>query len=446
MHSSLQRCSVLVCFITCCLIGIINTLSSASENGGDGISLVASGEPGWPQFRGARRNGISGEKGLLRSWPENGPQLLWTFSDLGRGYSSPVISGGRIYITGDKGETLHIYALDLNGKTVWQAENGRAWRGSYPGSRSSCTVDGECVYHRNAHGRVVCLDAKTGKELWAVDTFKRFEMENITWGISECLLVHGGKVFVTVAGKKALMCTLDKRTGATIWASDPLMVKDKESRKLVAEKCCYASPVLCRMQGRMILFGLSMAHHFAVDAETGAILYTEPLPTRYSVITCMPVLYNNSIFVTAPDTKASGLFRMKLKDSAIELEKAWSSPLDNLQGGVVYVNGRLHGSRYRRPGGWVCLDASDGSVRYETREIARGSVLYADGRLYCLSEKGVMALLEPGEKGYTFRGRFQFVEDGRKKDVWPHPVILDGRLYLRYHDRFCCYDIKRTGP
>ena len=91
-------------------------------------SLVEAQAPGWPQWRGPRRDGVSPSTGLLQSWPEKGPPLLWTATGLGRGYASPIVVDGTIYITGDIGEDLVIVAFDLDGKERWRAKNGSRWK------------------------------------------------------------------------------------------------------------------------------------------------------------------------------------------------------------------------------------------------------------------------------------------------------------------------------
>ena len=198
---------------------MLMSVATAAESAPDG--LIASPEPGWSQWRGPRRDGISDEKGLLPSWPVGGPATLWKTEGLGMGWSSPIIVGERIYLTGDVGDDLVVFALDRKGKIQWQAKNGRAWKGPYPGARACCAWSEGRLYHLNAHGRLACLDAGSGQELWAVDVLERFGGRNITWAVSECLLVDGPRVIVTPGGTKALMAALDKRTGATIWTTDP---------------------------------------------------------------------------------------------------------------------------------------------------------------------------------------------------------------------------------
>jgi outer membrane protein assembly factor BamB len=430
----------------------ISTCYADTSNAVAGIAkLIASPEKGWPQWRGPRRDNICDETGLLQQWPEEGPKLLWKTTGLGRGYSAPIVTGGRIYITGDGGDEVHVFAFDLEGKSVWQSKNGRAWKGSSPGSRASCTFSAGNIYNMNAHGRVVCLEAATGKEIWTVNVLERFDGKNITWALSENLLIDGNNVIVTAGGAKAVMAALDKKTGATVWSSAPLTLgkQGNPAHQRVTEpagevdNAGYASPILFTLGGRRHIVGCSNRHMFGVDADTGELLWTRPMPTRYKVIANTPVLVGDAVFFAAPDQLADGggLYRILTQDRSVNVEKLWSSPIDTCHGGFVYRDGMIYGSWYRKPRLWGCIDARTGEVRYQLTDLAMGDVLYADGRLYCLSQQGEMALLKPTPTAFEYAGRFNLISE-RASDVWPYPVILDGRLYLRYHDTLFCYDIR----
>ncbi|HVE42092.1 MAG TPA: PQQ-binding-like beta-propeller repeat protein [Planctomycetota bacterium] len=397
----------------------------------DGGRLLASKEPGWPQWRGPRRDGISDEKKLLQSWPAGGPPLLWKTEGLGRGWSSPVVSGGSIYLTGDMGEELRLFALDLNGKVRWESTNGRAWTGQYPGARASCAVDEGRLYHLNAHGRAACFDAAGGKELWSADILQRFEGNVILWGLSECVLVDGPRLIVTPGGKKAAMAALDKKTGETVWTSEPIEKNDAG----------YGSPILFELGGRRHLVSYSSRHVFGVDADTGRALWKRPRPSEYLALAFTPVFCGEGVYVTTPGKNGGTLYRLGVQDGQPRVETVWDSPVDTLQGGALLVDGLLIGSGYEGFKGWAALDLATGRPRYTTRELAIGSVIYADGRLYCLSERGEMALIQATSSAFEFMGRFPLIAE-RKQDVWAQPVICDGRLYLRYHETLYCYDIR----
>jgi len=398
--------------------------------------LVASPEPGWPQWRGPRRDGVCREKGLRQTWPAGGCKLLWKLDGLGRGWSSPVIARGRLYITGDVAaeRRLMIHAVDLTGRRRWRVANGRAWTGSFRGARASCLFDADRLYHMNAHGRVACLDAATGTERWAVNVLERFAGKTIRWGLAECLLADGPRLIVTPGGRKAMMAALDKANGRTVWASEPLG-KDNAS---------YASPILFRYGGRRHVVNCSSRHAFGVDADSGKLQWTTPRPTRWEAIATTPLYHAGSVLVAGPEDRGAERFRLVVEGDRTRIERLWLSPMMDMSGCFTLVEGRLFGSGYRRTyRGWACLDFATGKVLYRWKDLARGAHIWADGRLVCVSQAGEVLLLAPRADRFEPCGRFR---PGPRKcnDFWAHPVIHDGRLYLRYHDTLWCYDVRAT--
>lgn len=404
-------------------------------------TLVASPEPGWPQWRGPRRDGRSTETGLLQSWPPGGPPLLWSSTNLGSGYSSPVVSGDLIVLTGDVGEELHIFALDLRGRLLWRAANGASWKNPFPGARACSAYSAGRIYHLNAHGRLVCLDAITGATVWHVDTAREFGSRAPTWGMGECVLVYGDMVIVTPGGTKAAMAALDKHTGSVTWRTPPLAAEPASAAPgpTRPEGPAYASPILIQSGERRIVVGATARHFIAVDARTGALMWRFPMPTTHEVLASTPVLCTNGIFVTGPDGGGGKL--LPLKAGSGEAKPIWTTTLDTCHGNVVAVDGYLYGSWYRTYNGWGSVDLKDGSVPFRSREVPMGSVLYADNRLYCLAQNGAMTLVQPDPSAWRIVGRFQLAER-RQNDVWAHPVILDRRLYLRHQQVLNCYDIQ----
>lgn len=388
--------------------------------------LIASPEPGWPQWRGPRRDGISHEKGLLRAWPEGGPPLLWKIESLGRGWSSPVVVSERLYITGDAGDELVLYAFGLDGKPRWRATNGPAWKGEYPGSRACFAYSEGRLYNMNAHGRVACLDAASGKELWAIDVLERFQGRRITWAFSECLLVDGPRLIVTPGGRKGLMAALDKTDGKLVWATEPLG----------EDTATYASPILLRHGGRRLLVSCSSEHGFAVDADAGKLLWTVPLKTPYDVNASTPVYGGGQVHFGTPYFIGAAY---RLEDGKVE--KAWPTPFDTCTGSWTLADGVLYGGGYQKFKTWIAVDWKTGETRATLRDLRSGSAVLADGRLHCLGEDGRAALVTPAAEGFKISGQVQLTPR-RVHDAWAHPVLLDGRLYLRYHDTLWCYDVR----
>jgi outer membrane protein assembly factor BamB len=381
----------------------------------------------WSQWRGPRRDGISEETGLLRSWPADGPARLWTVTEIGRGYSSPIVADETVFITGDEENDLNISAFSLNGELRWQAKNGAAWERSFPGARSSCTYDLGKLYHMNAHGRLVCLDAKSGNELWAVNVLERFEGKNITWGISESLLVHGDLVFATPCGAKGLVVALNKDTGDTVWAT-PAIADERPS---------YASPILIGVGDRELLVNSATRNAFAVDAETGELCWQVPQEDPKNSVCTIPVLAQSELVLTNASRGYGAIFGVRL--DGLQAEKTWIKELTISHGSTVCVDGQVYGASGRGVArGWLAVNAETGSLA-TVAELEGGSLIYADGRFYCLTQRGMMTLQKPTEGKFETVGSFQVAEG---KDVWAHPVICNGRLYLRFNETLFCYDIR----
>ncbi len=424
------------------LLTFFSSFESFGSNspGRDDAKLVASLEPDWPQFRGPRRDGRSDERGLLQNWPAGGPRLLWSTNGLGRGYSSPIIVNGRIYITGDVGDDLNLFCLsESDRRLLWTARSGASWKDPYPGARATPTYSAGRIYLENAHGEIRAFDATTGALAWPLNILERFRGNNITWGLSECLLVDDRAVYVTAGGRDALMVALDKKTGDVLWKSAPLTGPGRETS---GESASYVSPILMKFAGRRLLVGCSLRHLFCVDADTGIIQWTREMPTAHSVLAMMPVLVGNGVFMAAPHGKPGALYQLlapQTPNGHVGYEQKWETPLDTCQGGVVFSDGRLIGSFYPGRKGWAAVDAATGAILYRAEDIVKGAALYSDNRFYILSENGWMRLVEADGQRFVKHGEFRLAQ--ANNDAWAHPVIVKKRLYLRYQEELFCYDV-----
>jgi len=412
----------LATWITCGLL-----LSVAAQ---DATRALPSTTPGWPQWRGPNRDGVSQEKGLLQTWPEGGPKKLWSINGVGKGFGSPAIVGDTIYIAGDAGEELVVLALDLAGKVKWRATNGKSWKKSHPGGRTTCCIDDGKLYLMNAHGRLACLNATDGTELWAVNILEQFGGKNITWGVSESVLVDGDAVFVTPIGTKALMAALDKKTGRTLWTTPPIP----------GEQLSYASAILAAVANRKLLITSGARHVFGVDAKTGEMLWQQAHVIPKGVIGMSPVFHKDSVFVGSATKDIGRTFRLRITGKQPEV--IWTRPIgETYAGNVVCVDGQVVGARKGKFKEWLLVDAESGEVRHTEKGMAGGSVIHADNRFYCLTDRGEVYLLKSTKQAFETKGKLQAIEKGR--NVWSHPVICAGRLYIRHHNTLHCFDIRR---
>jgi outer membrane protein assembly factor BamB len=386
----------------------------------------------WPCFHGPKGDNISPEIGLLKKWPKEGPKLLRTCKGIGEGFGSPSIAAGLIYVSGTVDDKATITALDLDGNIQWQVPAGDTWTGNYPGTRGTPTIDGERLYHESPMGQVVCLNAKTGKEIWRVDILKEFDAKNITWGLAESVLIDGDRVICSPGGKKASVVALDKNTGKTVWAA-----------KSTGELANYATPVLAEYQGLRMVLTMIQKALIGVNADNGDLLFRHKHETRFDINATSPILHDGRIFITSGYGSGSEMLKLTVDGKKASVERVWQSKdLDNHHGGVILLDDYLYGAAHQSEGGrWICLAWSDGATKYADKGVGKGSLTCADGMLYCWSEQGRVGLVSATPQKYDLISSFT-VAKGGDGPTWAHPVVCGGRLYLRHGNMLHVYDVR----
>jgi outer membrane protein assembly factor BamB len=392
---------------------------------------AAEKSPSWPQFHGPKRDNISaGEKGLLKQWPQEGPELLWTAKGLGHGFSSVSIVSGMIYTAGNIEKDTVVTALDTNGKILWQEKNGKAWTKDYPGTRGTPTIDDERLYHQSPLGEIVCLDAKTGKNIWRLNVLDKFNSKTSRWALAESLLIDGDNVISCPGGPKTCMAALDKKTGAVIWTAPPL-----------DELAGYASPVITELGGLRIIITLTAKAIIGVNADTGELLWHEKHKSYADENVMVPIVHNGHVFVSS--LKAGSVkWKINVKDGKASLEKLWGTKeLANHHGGVILTDDNLYGSSTGyNSNQLVCLDWQTGDNKFMDKAAGKVSLTYADGLLYALSIDGLASIIQPTSAGYKLISSFNIPKGGQGKS-WAHPVVCDGRLYIRHGQFLYAYNI-----
>jgi outer membrane protein assembly factor BamB len=383
------------------------------------------------------------ETGLLKKWPQAGPELLWTAKGLGDGFSTVSIADGLIYTTGmvrrGKEKNEFVFALDLDGNPKWNQSYGLPWEKSYDPTRTTPTIDSDRLYVVSGSGEIACLDAKTGEQKWYVNAFQKFEGKFHRYGIAESPLIYNDKVIVTPGGAKAAVAALDKITGETIWTSPPL-----------PETASYTSPLLVEHNSRELIVTCLESSIIAVDPETGALLWRYSLEDRYrqlgrepggnntGVHPNTPIYHDGCVYVSI-GYQVGGV-KLRLSESGDQFAEVWTDyELDCQHGGVILHDGFVYGSTHE--GKWACIDFESGKLRYKVSDFGKGSVFYADGMLYCHAENdGTVALVEANPTAFNIVSSFPTMEG--KGQHWAHPVICDAKLYIRYRDTLKCYNVK----
>ncbi|MFC2151721.1 PQQ-binding-like beta-propeller repeat protein [Bacteroidota bacterium] len=387
-------------------------------------------------WRGPGRTGVYNETNLLIEWPETGPELLWSVEDIFKGYSSVSIANNTIYCTGIDDNNDVLIAFDMQGKIKWKVPYGRAWNGSYPESRCTPTIENDKVYVSSGLGDIACIDANNGEIIWSVKASEKFEGTYGRWGIAESLLILDDKVFFTPGGDKTTMLAFNKLTGELIWQSQS--VNDAPS---------YTSPLLISRNNKNLIVNVTANFIIGVLPETGNILWRfnfgeQKKPDARNNQTNTPSYNDGKIFVTSGYNHFSVM--LNLSENAESVSLAWiDSTLDVHHGGVVLVDGYIYGANWlhNRMGNWVCLDWNTGEIKYNEEWINKGSIISADGMLYCYEEKsGNIALVKATPEKFDIISSFK-IPLGTGPH-WSHPVIKDGVLYIRHVDALMAYDIK----
>lgn len=396
-----------------------------------GSSLPAAEAPYWPQFHGPKRDNISTETGLLKKWPRGGPKLLWTAPGIGHGFAGVTIANGLIYTCGNIDEKTVITAVDFGGQIQWQAENGPAWTGDKPGTRGTPTIDGNRLYHESPLGEVVCLDAPTGKKkFWGLNILEKFHSKRTTWALAESLLIDGDRVICCPGGPETAVVALDKKTGRTVWKSPS-----------TGDLAGYASPALGEYQGLRVISTLTSKAVIGVNADTGELLWRFKHVTPFDETVLMPILHDGRVFVSTHGT-GSVMLKINVAGKKASAEEVWRCrELDNHHGGVILLDGYLYGSSRRPTSRWICLDWKTGRTIYNEPGVGKGSLTYADGMLYTLSERYTMGLVKATPGGHELISRFR-IPAGGKDLSWAHPVVCGGRLYIRHSDFLYAYDVQ----
>ncbi|MCF8224330.1 MAG: PQQ-binding-like beta-propeller repeat protein [Bacteroidales bacterium] len=377
----------------------------------------------------AWRNGTGGiynETGLLDEWPEDGPEIIWSYEALGQGHSSVAISGGNIYTSGMIDETGYLFKFTKGGELVYKKAYGPEFSKSWYGTRGTPVVVGDRVYLVSGHGKLTCFNDKNGEKVWEIDMVYNLGGEVLSWGYNETPVVDGDIIYATPGGKKHNFAAFNRHTGEMIWSSTGK-----------GELTAYCTPLLFVHNGRKILATHSESFLMGFDAETGEMLWSHKHPNKFSVHANTPIYHDGGLFFFSGYGQGAG--KLELSDDGSAIEHVWSNPLDSRMGGAVLIDGYIYGSGdYARD--MRCVDWKTGEDMYTSQEIGKGVVIAADGKLYCYSDRGELALVNVTPE------KFDLVSETRvtkgSEQHWAHPVIHEGILYLRHGQALIAYRIK----
>jgi len=401
----------------------------------------------WPQWRGQNRDGKSPETGLLQSWPEQGPPLAWRAEGLGGGFSSVAVAGDHIYTLGDLGDAQYAIAVKRDGGAiVWKTKIGPAWEDKYLGPRSTPTVDGDHVYVLGTEGDLFCLDAATGKKIWSRNLPKDFggtmmkAQGTYEWKFSESPLIDGKQIIVTPGAQDAALVALKKKNGKEIWRT---AIPDLGERG--AYGAGYSSVVVSEAGGIRQYVQLLGRGVIGVEAKTGRFLWEYDAVANDVANIPTPLIDGDFVFASSGYGTGSALIKLAPTADGLAAEQVYfldAETMQNHHGGMILHDGYVYSGTGLNKGFPLSVKLADGTVAWgKIRNEGQGSaaVSYADGRLYFRYQDGLMVLIEATPEGYHEHGSFMIPDVTQPS--WAHPVIADGKLYLREQDTLFCYDI-----
>lgn len=391
------------------------------------------------QFRGENRDGKYAGTGLLKSWPEGGPRCILSIEGIGKGFSSAVVSGETIYVTGMKEGKDYLSAISFDGKIKWQVSYGNSWTKSFPDTRCTPTVDGNRVYVMSGTGRLACVNVADGTESWGVEADADFESKWHDWGVAESILLVDNLAICTPAGKKAAVVAYDKMTGKLVWQT-----KTSEGQR------AYASPILFKWKDFRYIIASTTKEIIAVVPETGEIAWTfthwqadrDPNEDGGQIYTNMPTVKDNEIFLTRGYNYPCMMLTVS-QDGKSVTEKWINQTLDSHHHSVELIDGYLYGPNWinNANGNWACLDWNTGEVKWEQKWNNKGPIIFADGMLYILDEKTWnVGLVKSDPSKFDLVSSFK-INQGTGP-LWSHPTIYDGHLYVRHGDVLMVFNVK----
>jgi len=395
----------------------------------------------WPQWRGPERTDVSRETGLLKQWPDGGPRRLWLSKEGGLGYSGFAVVGGRLFTMGTRGDNEVLIALDANtGRQLWTANIGPILKNGWgDGPRGTPTVDADSralgggrVYALGGQGTLVCAEVASGKLIWK-KSMADLGGKVPQWGYAESPLVDGNKVLCTPGGEQGTVAAFDKMTGKLFWQS-----------KELTDGAQYSSLIAVNHNGARQYIGLVMKRFFGLNAQDGKVLWQCDWPNGRTAVIPTPIFHDGHVYIASGYGAGCALTKIGPNNQPTEVYA--NKTMVNHHGGVILHDGHLYG--YSDGKGWTCQNFKTGETVWTDKTLGKGAVgCLTEGLLYCLEESsGACVLIEASPKGWKQRGRFtlnpQTQQRSPRGKIWTHPVVANGKLYLRDQELIFCFDVK----
>jgi len=408
----------------------------------------------WPQYLGPGRNSVSAEKGILRSWPEKGPEVLWT-SSIGIGFGGPVIKDGKIYLLDrdDKvGDKLRCFDLS-NGKELWNFGYDAPGSVQFPGSRSVPAIDGNRIYSCGPYGDLYCIDINTHKPVWNKNVWKDYGGGEIPrWAITQCPTVYGDLLIIASQAPQAGVVAYEKLTGKVKWATPSL------------GPVGYVSPEIVKVGKESHVVMITASAGRGANASGGKVIGIDPLTGKilweYTNWQCgIPVpgaldAGESRILITGGYQAGAAMLKIEKKaDGGYNAKELYKNPdFGAHTQPPVLVNGNFYAqyTTNERKDGLVCM-SMDGQIKWKTGKTPlfdKGGIILADGLLLSTDGSSKLYLIEPDPSAFKPIATSELLkgETGDNKPLnqnWAPMALSNGKLLIRDQSRLICVKVAK---
>ena len=399
----------------------------------------------WPGYLGPNRDSTSMEKGLLRIWPKEGPEVLWT-APVGIGYGGPAVSDGKVYLL-DRDEEVgdNLRCLDLsNGTDLWKFAYDAPGSFHHPGSRTTPTVDGDNVYTCGPLGDLYCISTSTHKPVWHKNIWKDFGGEDLPrWAITQNPLIYSNLVIVASQTSQAGVVAYDKLTGELKWKSAAL-----------SGNAGYVSPSIIKVGGEVHLVMITASMGRGRSASGGTVNGIDPLSGKvlwtYSNWQCrIPVPHavdagEGRVLITGGYSAGTAMIKVQKKeDGSYGVTELFKNPDFGAHTQPPILHKDHFYTQYtinERSDGLVCM-SMDGQVKWSTGEdplFNKGGSILVDGLLVSVDGNKMLYLIEPDPSGFKPLASAELLEQGEN---WAPIALSDGKLLIRDQKQLKCLKV-----
>ncbi|NOU18654.1 MAG: PQQ-binding-like beta-propeller repeat protein [Bacteroidales bacterium] len=353
------------------------------------------------------------------------PELVWEYDGIGNGYSSPAINSDFVFVTGEIDTIGYLFKFNRNGDLIWKNSYGKEWSQNFPGTRSAPTIYKNLVFVCSALGEITCFDISSGLKKWSLSMITDLKGTNNVYGYSTQLLIDNDVLFCLPGGSDINIAALDCFTGKFIWTS-----KGKQ------ETPGYGNAIMVEFPKRKVFICFTEFSLLGLDAKSGELLWSQNLDD-FGEIPCNTPIYDDGYLYYSAGAK-NGMAKLQISEDGSSIKEIWKNlKFDVYFSGFIKITNYLYGSA-NSYSSLVGINAQTGVIG-EPISFKKGSIVVANGLIYCYNEVGIVGIVEPNNGQLKLLSSFKITKG--TKEHFAHPVYNEGELFIRHGDTLLVYNI-----